>query len=191
MIEFAPSQYGPPCQALLTDAPPMELGPGSPTADRRGELEELNADALFSGRPIVDRQMAACCESALWLRHNFLEESHALSQAVPTPTGSYWHGIMHRREPDYSNAKFWFRKVGRHPIFPALHSSGQEIAAAHPASSLAATLAGQDAWDALAFIDMCEAAARGPSADRQLCTAVAMAEWRLLFDHCFKAAIGE
>ena len=45
--------------------------------------------------------MAACCLCGLWLLHDFLDESHSLSQEITTDTGSYWHGIMHRREPDY------------------------------------------------------------------------------------------
>ena len=72
---------------------------------------------------------ARCCISALYLRHNFLDESHEISQEIDTIDGSYWHGIMHRREPDYDNAKYWFRRVPSHPVFGPLCEKARELAA--------------------------------------------------------------
>ncbi|GIX03715.1 MAG: hypothetical protein KatS3mg113_0721 [Planctomycetaceae bacterium] len=35
--------------------------------------------------------------------------------------GDYWHAILHRCEPDYGNARYWFRQVGeQHPVFSQL-----------------------------------------------------------------------
>ena len=55
--------------------------------------------------------MAACCLAGVWLLHDYLDESHTISQRIDTPSGSFWHGIMHRREGDFSNAKYWFRPL--------------------------------------------------------------------------------
>lgn len=55
-------------------------------------------------------------EAAIWLLAGELDRSHEVSQGLETAEGSYWHGIMHRREGDFWNAKYWFRKVGRHPV---------------------------------------------------------------------------
>ena len=63
-------------------------------------------------------------ESALWLLAGDLDRSHTLSQQFDSREGSYWHGIMHRREGDFSNAKYWFRRVGDHPVLSRLR---QEI----------------------------------------------------------------
>jgi hypothetical protein len=54
----------------------------------------------------------------IWLYVDELEKSHLLSQNMSTKTGSYLHGIMHRREGDFSNAKYWFRNAGEHPAAP-------------------------------------------------------------------------
>ena len=59
------------------------------------------------------RQME--CLSGLWLVAGDIHRSHEISQDLPSPEGSFWHGIMHRREADFGNSKYWFRKVGQHP----------------------------------------------------------------------------
>ncbi len=61
-----------------------------------------------------------CLMAGLLLLHDYPEESHQLSQrneGFGSPrTADYWHGIMHRREPDAGNAGYWFRRVGSHPV---------------------------------------------------------------------------
>lgn len=54
--------------------------------------------------------------SALWLYVDELDLSHTISQNIDDATGSYWHGIMHRREGDFSNSHYWFRRAGLHPV---------------------------------------------------------------------------
>src|SRR5262245_21627515 len=48
--------------------------------------------------------------AGLWLYHDWLDESHRISQSLDTPTGSFWHAIMHRRERDFSNSKYWYAR---------------------------------------------------------------------------------
>jgi hypothetical protein len=132
--------------------------------------------------------MAKCCLAGLWLYHDFLDESHTLSQEIHTTSGSYWHGFLHRREPDYSNAKYWFERVGNHPIFEPLVADAKEIAAGDSGKA-AEFLNRQNAWDPFAFIDMCEQSAGSPS--ETLCRRIQQREWELLFDYCYHQAIGE
>lgn len=54
-------------------------------------------------------------EAALWLYVDDLDRSHALSESNETEEGAFWHGIMHRREGDFWNSKYWFRRAGTLP----------------------------------------------------------------------------
>lgn len=58
--------------------------------------------------------------AAIWLVAGDLDASHTISQSIDDADGSFWHGIMHRREGDYGNAKYWFRRIGKHPVLDRL-----------------------------------------------------------------------
>ena len=194
-FRFDPAAYGPACLELLRDERLCELGSGSPNEAARAMLAALTPDTLASERTIHDRQMADCCLAGLWLLHNFLDESHTLSQEIHSTTGSYWHGIMHRREPDYGNSKYWFQQVGDHAVFAQLQLAARELAeqsgSSSPPDRAADFLRTQTAWEPFRFIDLCEAATCGRSSSELLCQRVALAEWQLLFDHCFEQAFGD
>ena len=49
--------------------------------------------------------------AGLWLYVDDLQKSHEISQTLTGPIGAYWHGIMHRREGDFSNSKYWLRQA--------------------------------------------------------------------------------
>jgi hypothetical protein len=180
------TDYNQSIAALLPTALPA-LGPGSPDEGLRKQLSNLTLTTVFGTR-IADENAARCCLAGLWLAHDFLDESHTISQDIDTPDGSYWHATMHRREPDYSNAKYWFRRVGRHPVFTSLARASHDLAQRQSLDESATFLAAPGDWDAFAFVDLCEAIARGKSRSGQLAREVARAEWQLLFDHCYRAA---
>jgi len=177
MSTFDPAAYGPAFAALLRDAPPSPLGPGRPDAACRPALAAL-ADDAFAPHRVVDRDAAAACRAGLWLRFDFLDESHAISQEIHTREGSYWHAILHRREPDPSNAAYWFRRVGEHPIFPTLAKESQD---------LGLRLA-SDRWDPYHFIDLCEEHRDAGGEQETLLRRVQQREGELLFDWCFRMA---
>ncbi|MFD0678119.1 MULTISPECIES: hypothetical protein [unclassified Paenibacillus] len=105
---------------------------------------------------------ASSVKAGLHLLNESLDKSHELSQDIHNPTGSYWHGIMHRMEGDYSNAKYWFRQVGAHTVFAALLEQAKYLY--HPYESdfiQSATLKGQldrlmadSEWDPYLFVDI-------------------------------------
>ena len=178
--------YGPAMAALLDPPRKMPLGAGQPNETARPSLD-VPTSSLF-GQPVRDPDMAAGCHAALWLRHDFLPVSHRLCQKIGSVEGSYWHGIMHRREGDFGNAKHWFRRVREHPVSTALAGAlpsfiGEDI----PEQPRAVAMAGE--WNAAAFVDLCEAAVFGDADLRAFCEDVQEREWGLLFAHCFSRAV--
>ena len=194
MNEFDPQAYGPVFAPLLAVDRRRALDAGTPNRAGRAALDSLEIKPAFAHavRAVADRDMAACSLSAVWLLHDFLDESHTISQRLKTASGSFWHAIMHRREGDFSNAKYWFRHVGGHPVFATLAERASELIAARGASGKdVQSLTAGGPWDPFAFVDLCQAALRGADAtSREFCLDIQQAEWELLFDHCYRAAVG-
>lgn len=66
-------------------------------------------------------------KAGLLLWNDDLDAAHTLVQDLHTREGSYWHAILHRREGDYANAKYWFARVGNHPIFESLYQQASRL----------------------------------------------------------------
>ena len=125
----------------------------------RERIEGLRMDLLL---PRVRSESDAVALRAGLLQVNgFLDASHQHSQSVEGQgrhaAGDYWHAIMHRREPDYSNAKYWFRRVGENPIFPELASRATALLDQSPeiAENWGERLC-SGGWDSFAFVDLCQ-----------------------------------
>ncbi|MCA9187258.1 MAG: hypothetical protein R3E01_11820 [Pirellulaceae bacterium] len=181
-------------QSFFDPSANVFLNAGTPNQPFRSALEQLGGgETLFDGT-VVDRDMALCCVSGLWLWNNYLDRSHTISQSIDTISGSFWHGIMHRREGDYGNAKYWFRHVGQHPVFSELAQQSRQLAQTHPLSDHLLPPCRDGQWDPYVFVDLCEQANRtrrpteGDAALRPWCQATQSAEWWILFDYCYQHA---
>ena len=188
MFPFDARNYSAALVPLLQQAPTSELGPGKPDESKRDAIAALGASDSF-GSSARHNPLARACLAGLWLRYDFLDEAHAISQEVGTPEGSYWHAIVHRREPDFANAKYWFRQVGIHPIDAELAAAGRQMAAEESAGGAAAYLLEQKLWSAERFVDLCQQASGKGAALVPLCRRLQQREWELLFDYCYRGAI--
>lgn len=186
-MTFHPDDYGTTVAELLAEDRLFDLGPGSPNEAIKPKLDRLQAAHLFD-QHVRNRDFANACMAGLWLYHDFLDQSHTISQAIYNSTGSYWHGIMHRREPDYGNSKYWFRQVGDHDIFPELCRQAAELAGNTPVPA-AQFLIDQSEWDPYSFVDLCQSAL-GRGGDLELlCKHIQRREWELLFDYSYRNAL--
>jgi hypothetical protein len=170
----------PEIRPLVIEDYPMDLGPGVPNLAVKPLLQELQRELPKKAK---DRGFALACLAGLWLYHSFLDESHAISQDLDTLEGSYWHAILHRREPDYGNAKYWFRRVPRHAIFPELCRAATNLTTEEGTPPGSEFLLRQQAWNAAAFVDLCEIAHGQVALDR-LCRLIQGREWELLVLYC-------
>ena len=162
MTGFDPTNYGPSVAALLATPRLAPLGPGTPDESIRPKLHGARSSAALP--------------AGLWLYFDFLDESHRLSQEIETPDGSFWHAIMHRREPDADNSKYWWAGLGHHPVLDSLRDE--------------AACLGYTYTTPQAFVDFCEHVRGTGSADEELARRVQGVEWELLFDWCYREAAG-
>lgn len=147
--------------------PRCPLGPGNPPRLPKWLARTMQAAAdQLPGGSVEKTAVAA----GLHLLYDDLDGSHALSQTVEGRgqhrNGDYWHAIMHRREPDYGNSPYWFRRVGSHPVMAELPTVLERVRQEIPSPTLdtwAPRLVKNGVWDAFAYVDACEAAAQNPS----------------------------
>ena len=159
------------------------------------QLQNASSTEFFDGTTIKDEAFGNAVKSGLLLWNDALDASHTISQGINSKTGSYWHGIMHRREPDYSNAKYWFGRVGSHPIFPSLRKRVLDIldghsSQSHQLSEYATEIEEKANWDAFQFIDWCQAAeTNADEAVIAFLQEVQIEEIKLLFDYTYQNAV--
>ncbi|NRA38448.1 MAG: hypothetical protein HRU15_09930 [Planctomycetes bacterium] len=178
--KYLPANTSSELASLLDNIQAMPLDPGTPCASHLDQLQSITIDDICAGDEVKNEELASCCLTALWLAYNYLDRGHDLTQNQPSPSGSYWHAIMHRREPDYSNSAYWFRKTGEHEIFTALNNACNK-------EFPRAAISQSDKWDVEAFNNLCEKNLNG-GPDQGLCKNIQLLEWCLLFNYCYQGA---
>jgi hypothetical protein len=86
----------------------------------------------------IDELTAApLIKAGLHLLNDDIHNCHIIAQEHENSDSNYWHAILHRREPDYWNSKYWYKRVGDHPV---IHDMQKE----------------EPGWDPFNFVDQCE-----------------------------------
>jgi hypothetical protein len=161
------------------------MGLPLPIRPPRGSNEMLKSLERLDWTNVAKaRQGEVLRAGALWL-HGFLDESHSVAQGIASAEGSYWHALMHRSEGDFSNSKYWYRRVGRHAIFPDLLAATRQLKIG-PESFEAGLLDSED-WDPFRFVDAMKHAT-GKTGDTALLQAIAREEYNLLMGYCLAKA---
>ncbi|HTS60577.1 MAG TPA: hypothetical protein VMH28_01060 [Candidatus Acidoferrales bacterium] len=165
---FQPGKYGEEVARILAlDAAGERLIP----------LTTAECSSVEARRLIRAAKVSPEVRAGLFFYFSCWTEAHETAQNIDSVEGSYWHAMVHRQEPDAWNSGYWFRRVGQHPVFPALRQA---------AAALGLNF-GTD-WDPVAFIDYCVGARPGSEEERKALE-VQRAEWQLLFAYCARQGV--
>lgn len=172
-------------EVIATPEPPM-LGPRRRDGTMsEGEVIQL-LDSFFSAQRTPESIKPLLRSTAL-LWHDHLDESHTISQGIDTREGSWLHGIMHRREPDYGNAKYWFHRVVPEDGFHKLAGSVAALLE-KDGTGLPKRLIENGQWKPFAFIDECERAEQKQDATLTLeLRMIQAAEFDALLESIFRS----
>ena len=134
--------------ALFLPAGPPGLGPTvRATAWPVARIEAAIEAALAPTAMPVPQRARILALALCW--HDAWDAAHALAQEHEGhPDMDLVHAILHRREPDAANARFWFARVGQHSAYAGLPA----LAAAEGLPELVDC---QGRWRATAFVSHC------------------------------------
>ena len=137
-----------------------------------------------------DFDLALCALAGTWLWFDHEPRAHTLVQGHSDGTGALWHAILHRREGDFSNAKYWLRQVGTHPAYPAIAARVSGMLHDLPADKSLLRLAASS-WEPASFVDFVADVERSSDPSRRrLAVEIQQCEWRTLFEWTVMKAAG-
>jgi hypothetical protein len=148
-------------------------------------IEPLELIAL----PVKHPDDAKAALAGLWLFLDALDESHRLSQEIVSSTGSFWHAIMHRREGDFSNSKYWYNRCANHHVLRLMGAVAGSLAG-DSSRDRAVARALSEGWNPNGFVDLVAAVHDKPGDPRyEIAVKLQQAEWAGLFDYCLHEAV--
>jgi hypothetical protein len=160
---------------LLLRLVPTE--PGHPDALR--SIRDATEHDLTGGAVMADVTYPRLIRAGLLYAYDAIAESHRIVQDITSDEASYWHGMMHRREGDFENARYWFRRTGSLGVFPEMH-------ARTPGVSI--LMARQADWDPYVLVGQCEQARFGGDVDQKELVGLQRIEFDVMFDHLWRGA---
>src|ERR1043166_1672608 len=171
----------------LSDVVQRVLKLGGPNAYEKLVVDgDGNAQArqmLAAGGALAKREEQRCLIAGLYLWHDCLPEAHEIAQGIASATGSFWHAILHRREGDFSNSKYWYARCTTHPALKTLDAEASSLVSKMPADKSLLGLI-RNGWDPSAFVDLVESVHADESNPKHaLAIALQQLEWRTLFAH--------
>jgi hypothetical protein len=151
----------------------------SDVTDREVWRRVRDADdaAVTGGLPIGNPNMFRLVRGGLLYAMDDLDGCHQFFQDDTSDLGGYWHGMMHRREGDFDNARYWFRRAGMQPFFDNLHSQ---------AAQFSADAAKQPSWDPYLFTGQCEQAKFGAEDETGELPQLQRLEFDVVFDYTWR-----
>ncbi|HUO57838.1 MAG TPA: hypothetical protein VMV05_06640 [bacterium] len=153
-------------------------------------------DRLEKGKPLTAGQLAVAksglnllAQGALYLYFDCFEEAHNIANDHEGSLEGNWiHAILHRREPDAWNSKYWYARV-RLPkkASQALAQEALQRLGKAPPKELEdfqKKLTKSGEWEPEAFVDICDKVRKeAPNSEPyKLLAAIQEAEWKGLLE---------
>lgn len=160
---------------LLLRLAPTE--PGSPEALQR--IRTAEEKELTGGAVLADVTYPRLIRAGLLYAYDAIDESHRIIQEIGTDQGSYWHGMVHRREGDFENARYWFRRTGALGVFPEMHARS---------AAVSPLMGRQENWDPYVLVGQCEQARFGGDVDQKELVELQRLEFEVMFDYLWRDA---
>lgn len=143
-------------------------------------IREAADDALTGGIQTQPQAPLSLLRAGLFYFHNALEDSHKEVGKTESAIASYWHGMIHRREGDFDNARYWMRRTGDHPTFYEMQSR---------ASDASPHMTKQMAWDPFLFIHLCEQYKYGETTYKKEIAHLQKIEFSVIFDYIWRQCV--
>jgi hypothetical protein len=162
-------------QFLLALQPDSELDP-----ELASKVQKASDEDIAGNRHVHSPSMLALFRGGLLYALDALDAAHAFFQDDSSRYGSYWHGMMHRREGDFSNACYWFSRAGTLPEALEIQELLKD-----PLLELA------QPWSPEDFTRRCERLARSrPDTPLQTLQVIQKIEFSVLLRRCWNTAFG-
>ena len=162
-------------EELLLRLIPTE--PGHPDALRR--IRNAREEELTGGAVMAEASYPQLIRAGLLYAYDAIDESHRIVQGISTNYASYWHGMLHRREGDFENSRYWFRRTERLSVYSEMHAR---------AARVSPLMGRQLDWDPYVFVGQCEQARFGGDENLKELTALQCLEFEVMFDYLWRDA---
>lgn len=143
---------------------------------RKSRLDQNQIDQIYSEKITeldISNSAKQFIKALLLLWNDHLDLSHDIVQDFGHPEASYIHGMMHRREGDYGNAKYWFRRA-----YPLTNQTQFEDETLSQIKSLSIDWQGD--WDPGKFVDLCQSSKNKHATDL---TKIQLAEFKAMLKY--------
>jgi hypothetical protein len=160
---------------FLREAQLPRISAQEPTPDRRLiQRVAVAKDHEIAGE---DGPASRCTRSLLFIAAGGLDQAHRIVQEISTSDGAYIHGMVHRVDDDFDNARYWFRRAGVQPAATEMYRR---------AAASSVRVASHPIWDPFLVTDMVETS-RTAGVTEEL-RAVLTIEFEVLLESCVSAS---
>ena len=143
-------------------------------------VREADEARIFGAHALLPDAPVPLVRAGLFYYHNALEDSHKEAAKSSGDIAAYWHGMVHRREGDFDNARYWMRRAGEQPVFQEMQGR---------ASDASPHMSRQANWDPFLFTHLCEQYKYGETDYKKEIGHLQRVEFAAMFDYVWRRCV--